>query len=273
MQKISIITINYNNRDGLVKTINSVISQNYGFIEYIIIDGGSNDGSAEEIIKFKESGAFIHLECFKYCSERDNGIYDGMNKGVRLASGVYCLFLNSGDCFVNKNVLQLFFGNTNRTEDIIIGCQKHYNRFHLPCYRKLKTKQINKFFLLCDTFPHQCTFISLSLLNKVGGYHTDYRIVSDWIFWFEALTKYQAIVKTVGICVAEQQPDGISSNREECEKEINDYLSKNINSMSVGEWMNIRVAFSRYFLYQKATNSLFGKFLVRTAILFNKFFL
>ena len=86
--KLSIITINYNNNNGLQKTVNSVLSQTYDNYEYIVIDGGSDDGSKA----FIESQA-SHMDYV--VSEPDNGIYDAMNKGIKKAKGDYCLFLNS----------------------------------------------------------------------------------------------------------------------------------------------------------------------------------
>src|SRR5690349_9650846 len=96
--KISIITINYNNLAGLQKTISSVFNQSCQNFEYIVIDGGSTDGSKEYIEQFAHR--------FRYwVSAKDNGIYHAHNKGAARASGRYLLFLNSGDCFVNSETL------------------------------------------------------------------------------------------------------------------------------------------------------------------------
>ena len=96
--KYSIITINYNNRDGLEMTINSVLEQTYKDFEYIIIDGGSTDGSLEVI---KKHAAQIDY----WVSEPDNGIYNAMNKGIRKATGDYLNFMNSGDTYHTSSVL------------------------------------------------------------------------------------------------------------------------------------------------------------------------
>ena len=98
MPELSIITINLNNCAGLQKTLDSVFAQTFTDYEYLVIDGGSTDGSAE-LIKKQENK-------FVYCvSEKDNGIYHAMNKGIRKATGDYLLFLNSGDYLVNDEVL------------------------------------------------------------------------------------------------------------------------------------------------------------------------
>lgn len=99
--KVSIITINYNNRDGLEKTVRSVISQNPSLYEYIIIDGGSTDGSVDVIKKF---ACYITY----WVSEKDRGIYHAMNKGIEAGKGDYYNFLNSGDCYHDKDVLDKF---------------------------------------------------------------------------------------------------------------------------------------------------------------------
>ena len=95
----SVITINYNNREGLRNTIKSVVGQTYKDFEYIVIDGGSIDGSKELLEENASSVTY-------WISEKDNGIYHAMNKGVARASGTYCVFMNSGDFFCSKDVLE-----------------------------------------------------------------------------------------------------------------------------------------------------------------------
>ena len=110
---LSIITINYNNALGLKNTIESVISQSYQSFEYIVIDGDSSDGSKEVLSRFKDK-----ITCV--ISEPDSGIYNAMNKGVKNASGDYCLFLNSGDTLADENVLEKLM-RCSFTADIIVG--------------------------------------------------------------------------------------------------------------------------------------------------------
>ena len=96
--KYSIITVNFNNKEGLLKTIESVIHQTFRDFEFIIIDGGSTDGSVDVL---KEYSSQINY----WVSEPDGGIYQGMNKGLRQAKGDYVNFMNSGDCFYSASVL------------------------------------------------------------------------------------------------------------------------------------------------------------------------
>ena len=100
--KLSIITINFNDAKGLEKTIQSVINQTYKDFEYIVVDGASTDGSVDVIKKY--SNKLTH-----WVSEPDTGIYNAMNKGTRMASGEYCLYLNSGDFLADNDVLEKAF--------------------------------------------------------------------------------------------------------------------------------------------------------------------
>lgn len=271
MNKISIITINYNNCQGLIKTIESVIKQTYTHIEYIIIDGGSNDGSAQVIDSYKKEGKFNHFMHFYSCSEHDGGIYFGMNKGIEQATGDYCLFLNSGDWLCSKNIISNIFQNKNFTEDIIVGRQKHLSHFPFISHgRHIYIDQINKQFFYSDTFPHQCSFISLAMLKKVGGYHTDYRVVSDWIFWYEAISLHNATVKIINKYIAIQEVGGISSNIDRCLQETNHYLMNQAQPFSWEEWISLREAYQYASMYKTLCRSKFSKLIVRIIFWFNK---
>ena len=113
-QKISVITINYNNCKGLQRTLRSVLSQTYPILEYIVIDGGSTDGSVEEIRKLESNIDY-------WVSESDKGIYHAMNKGIRKATGDYCLFLNSGDSLHDVNTLSEFSACLMPNDDLLMG--------------------------------------------------------------------------------------------------------------------------------------------------------
>jgi glycosyltransferase involved in cell wall biosynthesis len=111
---VNIITVTYNAKNDLEKTIKSVADQDYPKINYIIIDGGSNDGTAEMAKKYKgKISVFI--------SEKDNGIYDGMNKGIAKAKEGYLNFLNAGDIFVSENAISKVFRNIGDRYDMVYG--------------------------------------------------------------------------------------------------------------------------------------------------------
>jgi len=111
--KVSIITVVYNNKDNFIKTLNSVKSQNYSNIEYIVIDGGSTDGTLDVI---KQNENVIN----KWISEPDKGIYDAMNKGIKLSTGNYIWFLNGGDMIYSDNTLNKIF-STYQNADVYYG--------------------------------------------------------------------------------------------------------------------------------------------------------
>ena len=111
MMKLSVITINYNNKEGLKKTIESVVSQIYQDFEYIVVDGGSTDGSIDIIREYDK-----HIDF--WISEPDRGIYNAMNKGIKFSHGEFCLFLNSGDCLLSSTSISQVFPLIPRNIDI-----------------------------------------------------------------------------------------------------------------------------------------------------------
>lgn len=154
--KISIITINYNNLEGLKRTIESVVNQTWQEFEYLIIDGGSTDGSVEYIESKSE-----HVDY--WVSEPDKGVYHAMNKGIAKSSGEYLLFLNSGDHFYNKKVLAQ---NCQEIKDSSII----YFDLQVVEEQKMFIKEypsvLSFSYFLNDTLPHPATFIKKKLLQK-----------------------------------------------------------------------------------------------------------
>lgn len=113
--KISVITVCFNAVDTLERTIESVLGQTYSDIEYIIIDGGSTDGTVDIIYKYAERITY-------WVSEPDKGIYDAMNKGIKVATGEWTNFMNAGDTFSNQKVLATIFGNATSSDvDVLFG--------------------------------------------------------------------------------------------------------------------------------------------------------
>lgn len=178
MAKVSIITINLNNKGGLEKTIKSVIGQIYSDIEYIVIDGGSIDGSIDIILQNKG-------KITKWVSERDTGIFNAMNKGLNMANGEYCLFLNSGDNLVDPEIIAKVLGG-GYSQDILYG----ELIFNFGGGRKEiqgRPEKLDLPFLYNDNIWHPATFIKRSLLQSVGGYDEKYKIAGDYDFFFNAI--------------------------------------------------------------------------------------
>jgi glycosyltransferase involved in cell wall biosynthesis len=163
----TIITVVYNDVNNLEKTINSVINQNYNNFEYIIIDGCSIDGTVGLIEKYSD-----RLD--KWISERDNGIYDAMNKGIEISSGSYLCFMNSGDEFLNSNVLSSFINNLDASDfyysDVLINGTKLYQ-----C-------DIKKY-----KFIHQAIIYRRDVHERIGKYlNLDNFLLADYLFFLSA---------------------------------------------------------------------------------------
>ena len=174
---ISIITINLNNKQGLERTINSVLSQTYfDKVEYIIIDGGSTDGSKELIEQHKD-------KLYYWCSEPDRGIYNAMNNGITVSTGDYLLFLNSGDYLSENTVLERVFPYLQY--DIVYGNEWKVNERYKGPYEAKYPDKLDESFFRRTSLPHQSTFIKSELL-KENHYSEDYKIISDWKFFIES---------------------------------------------------------------------------------------
>ena len=202
--KISIITINYNNKDGLKKTIESVIKQTFTDFEYIIVDGGSTDGSVDIIMQ--NAGAINN-----WVSEADKGIYHAMNKGVVTAKGEYLLFLNSGDWFCNNEVLDVFTKDIN-AYDIIYGDQ--YGHYPDGKISEDKFPDILTFYYLgyLNSLPHQATLIRRNTLIEHGMYDENMRMNADWKFFMLAVFKYQCRYLHKPVFVVNFNKEGLSSD-------------------------------------------------------------
>lgn len=175
--KISIITINLNNKDGLKKTIESVINQTvYDKVEYIIIDGGSTDGSIDVIKENLDKFSF-------WASEKDNGIYNAMNKGIKVSTGDYLLFLNSGDYLKENNVLEKALPYLEY--DVVYGNEWKVNERYKGPYEAKYPDKLDEGFFRRTSLPHQSTFIR-SELFKENTYSETFKIISDWKFFIEA---------------------------------------------------------------------------------------
>lgn len=226
--KFSVITINYNNKEGLSDTLKSVSRQTYKDYEYIIIDGASTDGSVEII---KENAKYINY----WVSEQDYGIYNAMNKGVSRAHGDYCIFMNSGDCFYNESVL-LNISKEIGNEDIIVG------RVYNNCYQELSarpTRNISLYHLYSGAIPHQGAFIKTFLL-KENPYDESLRISADWKFFIQTIIFKNCSFRYTDVRIAIYDTQGVSSQkpalmRKEKEQYLKEILPERLLSDYV--WM------------------------------------
>ena len=244
--KLSIITINYNNAEGLRKTLASVASQTFRDFEHIIVDGGSTDGSVEVIREYADNEA-IRLKGYEairqenskadnlassphhlitsspiiWISEPDTGIYNAMNKGLRKAQGEYLLFLNSGDYLVNELILKTVFAN-NFDEDIV------YGNIYVVEQNGRKTlatapnsEEITFVSIHYKKLFHPASFIKKDLMFTIGGYDEMIKVTADFAFFVLAICKYNCSLKKIDIPISVFELGGIStlSSAEELSKE------------------------------------------------------
>jgi glycosyltransferase involved in cell wall biosynthesis len=224
----SIITVNLNNAAGLRETLHSISLQSIRNYELIVIDGSSTDGSTDVIKEFSEM-----IEC--WISEKDDGIYSAMNKGIEKAHGTYCFFLNSGDTFARNNVLEyvtaakpvadIVFGNLIVTSDgSIKGKIAGNNNFtFLDIYSSL--------------LKHQSSFIKRELFKRYGKYDESYKISSDWAFFIRTAGLNSASLQYVDIDIAYFDNDGMSNrNPGICDSEHDRIISEIVPVMMQADY-------------------------------------
>lgn len=226
--KLSIITVNLNNRDGLQKTIDSVICQTFKDYEWIVIDGGSSDGSKELIEQY-----FNHLAY--WVSEPDSGIYCAMNKGIKVATGDYLLFLNSGDWLYENTTLERCFSYDFKADivygDLVFSNGKEQNKYYYP-------RQLSLRFLYKKSLGHPASFIKRKNLQE-SLYDETLKVVSDWKFFllqvlknkrFEHIDEFVSCFDTTGISFS----DGLL-----VEKERIEVLQEVLNPIIVEDYKTI----------------------------------
>lgn len=221
--KLSIITINYNNAAGLKKTLESVAIQTCTDFEHIIVDGASTDGSVEVIREYENTLASClsplasHLT---WLSEPDTGIYNAMNKGIRMASGEYLLFLNSGDFLISEDVFEKVFANEWTADILCAGC--HVSDNGKVIWTSNPPDKVTFGTLYMVGLAHQSTFIRKSLFEQYGCYDESFRYNADIEFWYRAIVDNGASTQKIDVITTDYNLDGISSR----EKLSTNYLEE-----------------------------------------------
>ena len=204
--KLSLITINRNNATGLDKTIQSVATQTFKEIEYIIIDGASTDGSVD-VIKNNDS-LFAHL---KWISEPDSGIYNAMNKGIRMATGDYIQILNSGDILASSDVTERMISALNESDATILYgnmIKKDYSTGKIIGKSGEVAYSLLQYY--SATINHDCCYIRRDLFDEYGLYDESLKIVSDWKWFLQAIGLGRVKPQYVDIDVTIFDASGIS---------------------------------------------------------------
>ena len=244
---LSIITVNLNNAEGLMRTLHSVRNQTvFDQFEHIVIDGASSDGSIDVINEFKSDLVWI--------SEKDSGVYEAMNKGVKLARGKYLLFLNSGDIFYDKSVVEDVLPYLDEEMPLVIGrILLGKTNEVTPIETELSFLSIYKSYI-----PHPASFIRKDLLEK-RPYDQHLKICSDWKFFFETLILDGVDYRFIDRIISVFDQNGLSSTYGETVTDerlqvLREYLPERIISdyQTFTKWKEYDVStYDRFFSQMK----------------------
>ena len=256
--KLSIITITYNNAEGLRRTIESVQSQTYRDFEHIIVDGGSTDGSVEIIeayasdmahmasgsVLMGSNGDFVAVDSqdstlangaqphevtqpaastqpsIKWISEKDKGIYDAQNKGIAMAQGEYCYFLNAGDTFCNMHVLQHMLDDAYG--DIVYGneLEAEYTSQGQQIKGRVGGVKNPMFLNLYQScMKHQASFIRRELFDRYGTYDDTMRMDADWDWFLRVIGFNDVTLEYRNVDIAYFEANGYSYTHPEVERQ------------------------------------------------------
>lgn len=195
--KLSVITICYNEKE-IRRTCESIVNQSWQDFEWIVVDGGSTDGTLDILNEYKNRIDIL-------ISEKDNGIYNAMNKGIKLAKGEWLSFMNGGDTYYENSTLEKIFNNNDYQASVLYGNVMVKDKITTPP-KVMNLRYIGKY-----SIPHQASFIKKELFDKYGLYNEEYRIVSDYekfcIFY-----KNEEKFLNIPLCIANFDNNGVSCN-------------------------------------------------------------
>jgi glycosyltransferase involved in cell wall biosynthesis len=219
--KISVITVCKNAGKTLENTIKSVLSQTYQNIEYIVIDGNSSDDTMDILKKYRS-------RISRLISEEDGGIYQAMNKGIKVSTGDIIIFMNSGDIFYDKSVVENILSKWPSGTDIV------YGDVFLVNEKKIKHQSnVGKPFFMYDNICHQSMFIKRDCFRKVGFFNEKYKIAADFDWLIRGIFEYNLVIKYIGTVVSCYQGGGISSDKEKFKIEHQETLTKYFNPLDI----------------------------------------
>lgn len=234
--RLSIITVCYNDKQGLELTLENISSQTCHNFEYIVIDGASSDGSTDLLVQYSDIIDYS-------VSEKDTGIYNAMNKGICYAHGEYCLFMNAGDTLYAKDTIQRVLPYLHNA-DFISG--------HTLCTfidgKNTTWKSVNHVttqLMMMYSLSHQATFIRTGLLKK-RPYREDLRIVSDWEQMLYELIIKNGNYKKLDLYICKFAQGGISSKmfalrERERKKILDEYFPEKVQTDIVQPNLLVRI--------------------------------
>jgi glycosyltransferase involved in cell wall biosynthesis len=200
---VTIITVVFDGAEDLEKTLLSVLNQSYDNVEYIVVDGGSTDGTLDIVRKYDHAIDY-------WISEKDGGIYDAMNKGIRLATGNWVNFMNSGDLFYENTTLDKIEFKYRPNFSILYGDIQTFSKKHQFNIRKVSGSVSVQNLVMKMPICHQSMFVTLQSFKHIGLFDTNYKICADHDWLIKALLAGQQ-ASYVNKCIALCNLDGVSS--------------------------------------------------------------
>ena len=262
MKKLSIISVCRNQKD-IQDTIDSVIAQTFKDFEWIVIDGASDDGTLDKLKRVEEKIDIL-------ISEPDKGIYNAMNKGIKLAKGEYLLFLNGGDNLVSADILEKVFA-LNIDADVIYGNTNMVNpdnSFHH--FWKVGVIRDEDYFIF-GNISHQSSFIKRELFNKYGLYNEENKICSD-AEGFLVFLKNGANFKKIELIVSNHKNDGVSSiDKKRCLIERKEMVKKYYSDKQIDNRIYKLVSFPQKIFSLNNMGSMKCLFIFGILFKFNRF--
>jgi len=218
--KISIITVCWNSAATIEKTIQSVASQTYDDIEYIIVDGKSKDSTLDIVKKYPDTVK-------KWISEPDRGLYDAMNKGIRMATGDYIGIVNADDTFFDETVIQQIadFVKEHAVE-VMLGDIVQHNEAGKVLRRYSAKKWLPEKLKIGFMPAHPAMFVRRDVFDRVGAYRLDFKIGADYEWMTRAFLKQGVLWKYSGITTHKMLIGGVSSSGWKSYKKVSEEIKK-----------------------------------------------
>src|SRR5690606_4496381 len=204
MPNLSIIIPTYNSEETISDAIKSVISQTYNDYELIIIDGNSHDQTFSIVKEFSQKYDNIIIK-----REIDNGIYDAMNKGIKLSKGNWLFFLGSDDTIYSRFTFQKVFENKKVKNSHLVYGNIWLNRPQIPWGGKF-----NRYRFLFENLPHQGVFYNRYIFDKLGFYNPKYQILADKEFNIRIFADKEIKKRYIDLIISNFSCNGISSRKE-----------------------------------------------------------
>lgn len=213
MPTLTIITINFNHLEGLRRTIDSVVNQTFKDYEWIVVDGGSTDGSRELLEQYKDHFTW-------WCSEPDKGVYNAMNKGLVHSTGEYVNFMNAGDVFAESTILEEIFSVQHKA-DVLYGRMVVGSKDGKEYWLNMMKPRLRFFDFYSSTLNHQSTFTRRELFVKYGGFDESYKVYGDWRHFAQLIGVEKVSTEFIPKILSIYEGNGLSMLQEEaCQREL-----------------------------------------------------